>query len=107
MAKRETSTDLTNKHTDTMSKLKGLQSRIQERAKEMSHKQPDVLYGYNAQERTPITVKQWYDEFDLYIKTNINPDMEFATKVFLKIIKKIEEHNEKNSLYVQGKLFDQ
>lgn len=107
MAKRETSTDLRNKHTDAISKLKGLQSRIQQRAKEMSDKQPEIIYGYDAHERTPVTVKQWYDEFDLYIRANNNPDMQFATEVFLKIIQKIEKHNEKNSPYVQGKMFDQ
>lgn len=90
-----------------MSKLNGLRSRIQQRAKELVDKQPDVLYGYNADnDRTPVTVKQWYDEIDMHIKATDRPDMEFTTEAFLKIIQKIEEHNEKNSPYIQGKMFD-
>lgn len=104
--KRDTSTDLRNKHTDAMSKLSGLRSRIQQRAKELVEKQPDVLYGHLI-DKTPVTVKEWYDEFDLHIRASDRPDMEFVTEVFLNIIKKIEEYNEKNSPYVQGKMFDQ
>lgn len=105
---RDTSTDLRNKHTDAMSKLKGLQSRIQQRAKEMVQKQPNVIVGYKMdQERTPHTVKEFYDEYQLYIDSQLSPDMEFATMAFLRIIEVVEKHNEKNSPHIQGKMFDQ
>lgn len=102
---RDTSKELQDKHTDALLKLKGIERRIQQRAREMSERQPDVLYGHRADhEKTPVTVKQWYDEFDLYLRANDNPDVTFATEVFLKIIKKIEEHNERNSKHVQLKM---
>ena len=75
---------------------------------EMSNQQPEIIYRYNSdQEKTSTTVKQWYDQFAYYVRANNNPDMELATEVFLNIIQKIEEYNEKKSPYIQGKMFDQ
>jgi hypothetical protein len=105
---RDTSTDLRNKYYDAMSKLKGLQSRIQQRAKEMVQKQPNIIVGYKMdQERTPNTVKELYDEYQLYIDSRLSPDMEFTTTAFLRIIEVIEKYNQEHSNIKQGKLFDQ
>ena len=59
--KRDTSTDLRNKHTDAMSKLSGLRSRIQQRAKELVEKQPD----------RPATDEEWQQAHDWADKTTI------------------------------------
>lgn len=106
MAKRETSKDLRKKHTDALSKLKGLESRIQQRASEMVQKQPEIIYGYDAdQKKTPVTVKQMYDEFNLYVGENFDMKTIIVTEVFLDIIQKIEEYNEEHANIKQGKLF--
>jgi len=103
---RKTYSDHHKEYSDALLKLTSIQSRIERRAQELIKTQPDVIIGSKADiEQTPMTVKEYYDEFQLYLKATDNPDYDLATTAFLKIIKSIEEHNLKQAGIVQTTMF--
>jgi hypothetical protein len=94
---RKTHKDYKKEYNDLKRKQKGLESRIRERTKEMVDRLPDVMM--NGFESNYSVSKQFQR-----IQTFIKP--EYQTEQFLRIIKVIEEYNEKKSNIKQLKMFE-
>jgi hypothetical protein len=90
---RKTHKDYKKEYNDLKRKQKGLESRIRERTKEMVKKQPSVMMNTS-------TVSEFFNRVVDKIK------LEYQTQQFLRIIKVIEDYNEKKSNIKQLKMFE-
>lgn len=93
---RKTSKEYLTEHNNLQAKLSALESRIENRAKQMVKKQPDVRF---IEDNPFITVQEMMD-------TAFNEDRETRTSTYIDIIKAIEDHNLKQSRIVQKTIYD-
>jgi hypothetical protein len=105
---RKTANDLRTEYNKIIEKQLSVEARIRERARQMSEKHPDVLYGYRAdQDRTPYTVKEAFKDVDDHLEGTRNPDTILTTGLFLKIIAAVEKHNLAAAGIVQKTIYDE
>jgi molybdopterin-biosynthesis enzyme MoeA-like protein len=94
---RKTYKDYKKQYDNIIEKQKAIESRIKQRAKEMVKNQPGVKMNNFESNRTVS------EQFNT-IENKLKP--EYKTKQFLRIIKVIEQYNEKKSGIKQLKMFE-
>jgi hypothetical protein len=100
---RKNHNQLMSEYDSKYKTLKGIEARIKARAEELTERFPDVSMGLSS--NNSITTKDYLDDAMLYESTQNQTGGDFVTKMYLKVINTIEQHNQKQSGVTQGKLF--
>lgn len=100
---RKNHNQLMSEYDDKYKTLKGIEARIKARAQELTERFPEITMGLSSNKS--ITTKDYLQEAMLYESTQDETGGDFVIKMCLKVIKTIEQHNQKQSGVSQGKLF--